>query len=194
MFIIGWRGMVFGVSGLLWYYYRTSELQSRTPPLIIYNIKRRGRIQFKILCVAAFFLYVLEKLWKAPHTWPLISLVEKRDPCIYDTSNMVAVFYWWVRVLLYYKIPWHNKRKQQHALCASARTLRVVTMVTVTRLVWLSSARTLRVVAMVVVARPARTMCGGGCGSARTMRAQREVQLTPCNNYYISAAPQILFI
>ena len=26
-------------------YYRTSELQSRTPPLIRYNIMRRGRIQ-----------------------------------------------------------------------------------------------------------------------------------------------------
>ena len=37
-------------------------------------------------------------------------------------------------------------------------------------------------------------MCGGGCGSARTMRAQREVQLAPRNSYDISAAPQILFI
>ena len=26
------------------------------------------------------------------------------------------------------------------------------------------------------------------------MRTQREVQPVPCNNYYISAAPQILFI
>ena len=41
----------------------------------------------------------------------------------------------------------------------------------------------------------ARAMCdGGGCGSARTMRAQREVQLAPRNNYYINAAPQIIFI
>ena len=37
----------------------------------------------------------------------------------------------------------------------------------------------------------ARTMCGGGNGLARTMRVQREVQLAPRNNYYISAAPQI---
>ena len=34
----------------------------------------------------------------------------------------------------------------------------------------------------------------GGCSSARTMSAQREVQLVPHNNYYINAAPQILVI
>ena len=35
----------------------------------------------------------------------------------------------------------------------------------------------------------------GGYGSARTMRAQREVQLAALrNSYYVSAAPQILFI
>ena len=34
----------------------------------------------------------------------------------------------------------------------------------------------------------------GRYGSARTVRAQREVQLALRNNYYISTAPQILFI
>ena len=34
----------------------------------------------------------------------------------------------------------------------------------------------------------------GGRSSACTMRAQREVQLALRNSYYISAAPQILFI
>ena len=70
--------------------------------------------------------------------------------------------------------------------CASARTLRVV---------WrrdsASVASTLRVVAVVVVARLSDAR--GGCGSARTMHAQREVQLALRNNYYISRAPQILF-
>ena len=63
-------------------------------------------------------------------------------------------------------------------------------MVAVTRLVWLDSARTLRVVAVVVVARLAR--CAWWFGSARTMRAQREVQLAPRNKVYIIAAPRIL--
>ena len=62
-------------------------------------------------------------------------------------------------------------------------------MEAVTRLEWLGLARTLRVVAVVVVARLSEAR--GGCGSARTMRTQREVLR---NNYYISRAPQILFI
>ena len=55
-----------------------------------------------------------------------------------------------------------------------------------------ASTRTLRVVAVVVVARLSDAR--SGCGSARTMRAQREVQLALRNNYYISRAPQILYI
>ena len=46
--------------------------------------------------------------------------------------------------------------EQQHAQCASARTLRVATMEAVTQLERLGLARTLRVVAVVVVARLAR--------------------------------------
>ena len=67
-------------------------------------------------------------------------------------------------------------------------------MEAVTRLERLGLARTLRVVAVVVVAR--LTRCAWWLGSARTMRAQREVQLALRNNYYISAAPRknILFI
>ena len=34
----------------------------------------------------------------------------------------------------------------------------------------------------------------GGCGLARTMRAQRELQLAPRNNYYIIATAQIFVI
>ena len=34
----------------------------------------------------------------------------------------------------------------------------------------------------------------GGCGSARTMRVQQEVQLALRNNYYSRTALQILFI
>ena len=45
-----------------------------------------------------------------------------------------------------------SKRKQQRSACM----LRVVTMVDVTRLVWINSARTMRVVAVVLVARLAR--------------------------------------
>ena len=55
---------------------------------------------------------------------------------------------------------------------------------------WLAS--TLRVVAVVVVARLSDAR--GSCGSARTMRALREVLLALRNNYYISRAPQILYI
>ena len=61
-----------------------------------------------------------------------------------------------------------------------------------TWLEWLGLASTLRMVAVVVVARLSDS-CGGG-GSARTIRAQREVQLALRNNYYIRRAPQILFI
>ena len=75
--------------------------------------------------------------------------------------------------------------------CASACTLRVVTMEAVSRLEWLGLTRTLRVVAVVVVA---RLDARGGYSSARTMRAHWEVQLSLHNSYYISAAPQILFI
>ena len=50
------------------------------------------------------------------------------------------------------------------AVFASARTLRVVTMVAVTRLVWLDSARALRVVAVVeFVGRLARRARSGRC-------------------------------
>ena len=70
--------------------------------------------------------------------------------------------------------------------CASACTLRVVTMEAVSWLECLVLTRTLRVVA-VVVARLSDAR--GCCGSARTMRAQREVQLALRNNYHISHAP-----
>ena len=53
-----------------------------------------------------------------------------------------------------------------------------------TRLEWLGLASTLRMVAVVVVAR--LSDAHGGCGSARTMRAQREVQLVFRKKYYIS--------
>ena len=62
----------------------------------------------------------------------------------------------------------------------------------VARLEWLGLASTLRVVAVVVVAQLSDAR--GGCGSARTVRAQREVQLALRNNYYISRATQIPFI
>ena len=80
-------------------------------------------------------------------------------------------------------------RKQRHAQYASARTLCVVTMVTVTRLVWFDSARTLRVV---VVARSHDGRCRLWLGS--DIRAQQEVQLAPRNHLSISAAPRILVI
>ena len=62
--------------------------------------------------------------------------------------------------------------------------VRVVTMVAVTRLLWLDLARTLRVVAVVLIARLARCARSGRCSWRLASR----------NNYYISAAPQILFI
>ena len=57
----------------------------------------------------------------------------------------------------------------------------------------------MRVVTMVAVTRLASVPrlnshdARGGCGSARTMRVQ-EVQLAPRHNYYIGAAPRIMFI
>ena len=71
--------------------------------------------------------------------------------------------------------------------CGSARTLHVVWRRDSARV-----ASTLREVAVVVV--PRLSDARGGCGSARTMHAQREVQLALRNNYYINRAPQILFI
>ena len=62
----------------------------------------------------------------------------------------------------------------------------------VTRLEWFSFASMLCVVAVVVVARLSDAR--GRCGSVRTMRLQREVQLALRDNYYISRAPQILFM
>ena len=62
-------------------------------------------------------------------------------------------------------------------------------MEAVTRLERLGLARTLLVVAVVVVAQLAR--CAWWLWLSSHMRAQREVQLSLRNSYYISAAPQI---
>ena len=78
------------------------------------------------------------------------------------------------------------------ALASVPRLTRCAWCGGVTRPEGLGLASTLRVVAVAVVAR--LSDAHGGCGSARTMRVQREVQLALRNNYYISRAPQILFI
>ena len=83
--------------------------------------------------------------------------------------------------------------EQQQAQCASTRALRVVTMEAVTWLERLGLARSLRGGGS--GGRNSASDAHGGYGSARTMRAQREVQLALRNNYYISAAPRkYLFI
>ena len=66
-----------------------------------------------------------------------------------------------------------TKQEEAHAQCASALTLRVATVVTMTRLVWLGSARTLLVVAVVVVARLARCSVEAVARLARCARSGR---------------------
>ena len=75
---------------------------------------------------------------------------------------------------------------EEAAARALARTLRVVTMVTVTWRVWLDSARTLRV-AVVARSRDGRWRLWLGSDDM----ALREVQLAPLNHLYIRAAPQM---
>ena len=91
-----------------------------------------------------------------------------------DGSGIILLYLSTSSIYIY--IPWPNKRKQRHAQCASARTLRMVTMVTVTRLVCLGSARLAREVAVAqlvrcaveVVARShgARDVCDTSWGSS----------------------------
>ena len=89
--------------------------------------------------------------------------------------------------ILYNNINFPDRAASNSSKCASAGMLRVVWRRDSARV-----ASMLRVVAVVVVARLSDAR--GGCGSARTMHAQREVQLALRNNYYINRAPQILFI
>ena len=199
--------------------YRTSELQSRTPPLIkCNNIILCAVTGFKIkYCVprpkCIILIMIMFRTGKAgkglgkgpppsPSGVPRDPILE--HPALHPTANKQPAWtsrepsntvgaVWlmgrWVRYsIFYYQFPLPNKWKQQHAQCASARTLRVVTMVTVTQLVW---ARTLRR----GVCSSVRAMCGGGCGSSDSHDARAARGAADASQQLLyDTAPQIIFI
>ena len=93
-----------------------------------FNLIITATAEFYFLC----YVPHLEKLGKAPQTCQNVS----PEAHTHVNQSLGSGYY-----KFYDKFPWPNKRKQRYAQCASARMLRLVTMVTVTRIVCLDSAR-----------------------------------------------------